>query len=489
MTVELPINASSFSGVDPTGETDSTAGLQAWLNAAAAAGLAAYCPGGTYVVSSTLTYAPTAGSPTGLGGCIFGDGRGLTVFRPSSATADFIDFVSGDITGTDQPCFTLRDFTVVHTGSPTAGVSLNFSTTEGGGAPFTIIEDIDIFFAYDGIVAGNQGDTGSPGGGGDSYEFHVSRVATFCTNIDLWFPVGFLSNAHITDCFVNTIVISDGDTFWLNNTLCNKGINVVPTSPDYVTDIEANNTQCGGWLFASSGGGLLGRVNLTGCFAANNITPGFANGHGFEFDGAQEVMMSACIAIGSYLVGIYIGTGCQAVTIGNCVVAGNSQGAQGSYAGIYIAPNVTKVIIKGNNIGTTPELSSATQKYGVQIATGSGDYITVADNILTGNVTAGLINGATGSHNIIHDNSGYNPVGTSAAASTGTSGSTITAGPSPETHYVQQSATFNAAVTKGGQSLGTVPSAHVPIVVQLGPNERYSVAWSTTQPKYVKDVH
>lgn len=69
-----------------------------------------------------------------------------------------------------------------------------------------------------------------------------------------------------------------------------------------------------------------------------------------------------------------------------------------------------------------------------------------------------------------------------------TNASTITAAP-PETHYITQSATFNAVVKSGSTTLCTVPSATVPCVVDLGPNESYSVTWSTTQPTYSKFVH
>jgi hypothetical protein len=117
------------------------------------------------------------------------------------------------------------------------------------------------------------------------------------------------------------------------------------------------------------------------------------------------------------------------------------------------------------------------------------DYVNIHDVSQLASNTTPVTNSAAGAHTRIHDNPGYNPIGTTAATSTGATGSTITAGNSPETHYIKQSATFNAAVAKNGNAICTVPSATIACVIQLGPNETYTVTWTTTQPTYTKDVH
>ena len=158
--------------------------------------------------------------------------------------------------------------------------------------------------------------------------------------------------------------------------------------------------------------------------------------------------------------------------------------------------------IVGNGINCTSNNGS----YGLALTV--SDY-TIVGNTINGcapgldlfstsasnNVQSNILNTDTtpitdaGTGDVIANNIGYNPVGTTAAASTGTSGSTITAGASPETHYIKQSANFNAAVAKNSQAICTVATAAVPCVVQLGPHESYVVTWSTTQPNYTKDVH
>ena len=148
-------------------------------------------------------------------------------------------------------------------------------------------------------------------------------------------------------------------------------------------------------------------------------------------------------------------------------------------AAISLGATTDKVLISENILDTNTTI--------INFAAAATNVSIINNNFSTfSNAFLGTI---TGAGNNFQNNNGYNPVGTTAAASTGTTGATITAGPSPETHYIKQSANFNAAVTKNTQAICTVPSAAAPCVIQLGPNETYSVAWSTTQPTYTKDVH
>jgi hypothetical protein len=142
---------------------------------------------------------------------------------------------------------------------------------------------------------------------------------------------------------------------------------------------------------------------------------------------------------------------------------------------------ITGVTLQGCNL-------SGGVGYNIDVANAAGQVSISGGSLVSTGATGPLQVGASATVRV-SDIQGYNPVGVTAAASTGTTGSTITAGQSPETHYIQQSATFNAAVAKGGQAICTVPSAAVPCVVELGPNESYTVTWSTTQPTYTKDVH
>lgn len=141
----------------------------------------------------------------------------------------------------------------------------------------------------------------------------------------------------------------------------------------------------------------------------------------------------------------------------------------------------------GSGVSMIGNLFSGTTTTGIS-AGAATDFISIVGNIFNSS-GSNIANSSTGTHNFVVNNNGFNPVGISAAVSTGATGATITAGPTNETHYIRQSATFNAAVTKGSQAICTVPSANAPCVVELGPNEAYVVTWATTQPTYTKDVH
>jgi hypothetical protein len=123
----------------------------------------------------------------------------------------------------------------------------------------------------------------------------------------------------------------------------------------------------------------------------------------------------------------------------------------------------------------------------------SANQIVVSSNNFMGN-TINIAN--SGSGNITVNNAGYNSQGHAAGTSTGASGSVITAGSAPETHYIYQTSGFTAAVAKcttlacgTSTNICTVSSATVPCVIQLGPNESYKVTWSSPQPTYTKDLH
>ena len=138
-----------------------------------------------------------------------------------------------------------------------------------------------------------------------------------------------------------------------------------------------------------------------------------------------------------------------------------------------------------DNIFNSPIWGSPTN--GIAIANGVGD-LNIHANDLSGTSTPITSPGNTAT-NRITDNIGYNPVGATAATNVGTSPATITAGPSPETHYLNQSATNTATVTVGGQKVATLAGSSTYYPIDLGPNEAMVVTWATTTPTDTKYVH
>lgn len=176
----------------------------------------------------------------------------------------------------------------------------------------------------------------------------------------------------------------------------------------------------------------------------------------------------------------------------------------GATGGVNLSDSLRFVIV-GNifqaNFGTAVTVTSTQAGSGGEIAEntitgptvgivlGAGvDYVVVAENIFNAAGTA-ITNNSTNTHNQIYGNPGYNPVGVTAAANVAASPATITAGASPETHYVRQNGTNTATIAKGGQQIATLKEASTYYVVQLGPNEAYVVTWTTTTPTFTKDVH
>ena len=125
---------------------------------------------------------------------------------------------------------------------------------------------------------------------------------------------------------------------------------------------------------------------------------------------------------------------------------------------------------------------------------GSGSYnmafnsslvaTTVADNVFTHTGTPAI--STAGAQIVIHDNSGYNPVGVYQAAYAVASGATYTAGASPETHYLT-GGTISAVKIPAGTGSTVCTATPCPSIV-LGPGETMSVTYSAV-PQDIKSVH
>jgi hypothetical protein len=186
----------------------------------------------------------------------------------------------------------------------------------------------------------------------------------------------------------------------------------------------------------------------------------------------------------SLIWGSPIGIGLNAG--GHFNVEGNRIYGQGSQAIVVGTAGISNFNIIGNDFSNSVTYGNC--NVGVAITAGASNNFTIMGNNFNGCGTA-ISNSSTASTDRIVDNPGYNPVGVTAAANVGASPATITAGPTPETHYINQSATNTATIAKGTRQIATLAGASTYYTVQLGPNESYTVTWTTTQPTYTKDVH
>jgi len=321
-------------------------------------------------------------------------------------------------------------------------------------------------------------------------------------------PSGLPSGTTPDSAFVNTITDGtcqwkfcfDGDLTWLEMGSYAATITIVNAALlegfRGVLISDAANTGSSFPLFFTAFDMELDH-NLGDCMLINagesfliadSFISGSLQGRGILTGAAVkgEISLTGNTIGSNWLDGVYIVSGPQRVSIVSNVITTNNIGGTGS-AGIFIDNGAKGVAVVANSIGNA---SSESQAYGINIAAGAGGRLLIADNVITNNTTANMSVGAlSGTDNRIHNNIGYNPVGVTGAANVGTSPATITAGPTPETHYLKQTATNTATVAKGGQQVAALINASTYYVVELGPNESYVVTWVTTQPTYTKDVH
>jgi hypothetical protein len=457
-------------GADPTGGSDSTTAIQSAITATSSAKVGLYIPGGTYLVSGNINLPANT--------FIYGDGQFSSIIKTNSATANI--------------------FTVTGFGVNVSNIGFQSSVTRSAGSYVEVGNgDFELVgFEMTGAFIGinfksgvktariHQGDiidtVNSTG---------VSILFSTQTAVDVKIDAVTMTQssgtihpaAHIQIQSLGDLTMSNIQTFGAaNNMLINPSSGIVQHIRCVNCYFDAATGT--GFLINPSGTATVADINFVSSWFSGNLA-----GSGISlFPGAAGATIDGLFLVdGNFVANLYgiFGSAGSGGTTKNIQIIGGLF-AQNATLGVLL-DGVTNGIVNGARIG--PGAGFTANALGLQLSS-TTDYATITNNVMVGN-TATLTNSATGTHNIITNNPGYNPVGVTAATSTGTTGSTITAGPSPETHYVKQSATFNAAVTKGGQAICTVPSAAVPCVIQLGPNEAYSVAWTTTQPTYTKDVH
>lgn len=450
------VSINDFGGVGDGSTNNDSAFLHAMAQTPP---IAVDIPCGTYNVTQIIITQPTA--LIGRGSC--------SVIRSTTANLSVIH-VNASLLGV-----TIRDLTIDRTTTATSG---------GDGIDFSLISDqgrlSNIYFKnqFNGLDIGNTG-------------------FSFANNLSL---IGNVNNG-------------------LNATNGAAGAAGVQWQLD---NIVAQANGLNGFLFTCNGTGSMSLGQHKGLASFSNGAKGLVyqgsstcpiNGvrlidSFFGADGNAEVLLDTFGAFPHTLTHVTMEAStasapCLSVTVNNPAVsvvnstanacAGNGITSAGPTLGVIggnysnnvgIGISVTgasTIRIVGAKIGGSPQTN------GITLAAAAINGV-VADNDVSG--TGGNItNSSSGTTLRINDNTGYNPVGLTAGTSTGTSASTITAGPSPETHYITQSANFNAVIKSGATSLCTVPSATVPCVIQLGPNEAYTVTWTTTQPTYSKFVH
>lgn len=382
---------------------------------------------------------------------------------------------------------------------------------------------------------GTNNDTGTFGAtnntltvGGDVVEGHVRDVliqggasALRVNGNDCYFE-----NVNASESYGNAVVTSTGSNWYIRCKFDHVPTGIAPTSTQPYANWAAFTPYTAGQIVIS--GGYAIQCSVSGTSGSSNPTlknylvnivdasatwllaaPSTYVGLTFNSGSAENHIIQSDFSSNFYTTSIVCNsTTAPAVTVisdnvlsaglsivnglwvsvNNCELGG-TVGVVSSYTGKFtfesntwvsgsgtltIPANYSNFIISNNffNGGT------------LTVAAGTSNNYTINNNI---GVT--ITDAGTGNTSTVYSNIGYNPVGISAPVTMGTSPFTYTAGHVSETHYVRQSATNTATITKGGQQIATLAGATTYYTIQLGPNESYITTWATTAPTYTKDIH
>lgn len=131
LTTGLPVNVLNTiyaGGADPAGTADSTAAIQAAINALPAGGGTVRLPAGTYKLTSALT------GVTGL--TLQGDGSSATTLSQTSTSAN-------GLSGTDLSNITLRGLKIAGPGSG-SGIGVSLGISSNGSIPYLRFDDVRV---------------------------------------------------------------------------------------------------------------------------------------------------------------------------------------------------------------------------------------------------------------------------------------------------------------------------------------------------------
>ena len=470
-----PVNPVWF-GADSTGAADSAAAINNAITAASTSALGGKqiyirFPPGVFRINSAIT----AALGTVLGSVrIEGSGPLVTyLWFPNASTGMLVDL------GTNPTASAhVRDLTFLTSGVGTStGLTIKSSVAlnvEG----ITDLTNLDFW----GITGYGQGEFFSTA-------IIINGVSNvIMQNINIYGGGATCTVSLSNVCGTGLLIEQNSSNVTNFINVDNSNFYYLSTGINGIGDVEGLTVQQ--TTFLANSVGILSTVGtgLTlqwGIGPNNNFTDVFTDIKIVNPVNGLFVNNNLFLLINAGQVGVSVGA---TVNNGAAIVSGNYFGCTttSTTKGIYIGSSTAN---KPSTVIGNLVIGCGT---GIQTDTGSA-LVTVMGNGLGSNTTA--INN-TGTLNFITNNPGYNPVGYTAGTSTGTSASVISAGASPETHYITQSANFNAVVAKctalacgTSTNLCTVPSATVPCVLDLGPNESYKVTWTTTQPTYTKDIH
>jgi hypothetical protein len=474
-----PLNVLRY-GADPTGIADSTAAIQIACNVANQGnGGRVYLPTGLYKTSSTITRQANV--------YIVGDGPGFSI--PGTG------YTSINCTGNCAIIASTGTATNVINGGGVQNLCLNGTwgsnntntASVGIADSFTnraIHRDLRIHGCYRGMYGIGVWQVDWYNIQADGGGTQQNSTGFYLDQLPSTLPPGTSNAVNAVNCTAQGVA----DT----------GFRLLNPNGSKFLNCEAENGNYGFSIGNTSAG-----MNPIQFFQAVNCTSDTNAGIGLLIQQGSNASPCTYMQFSNFwtsthgLQGVFL-AGCQQINLTNGIAGNNQQG------GITLNQCV-ECVISGYELINNNQSNSA----GIgDITLSGGSFNKIIGNMssMANSTSVSLLetnssNNNTIEHNTLQQgatligagtravyNQGYNPVGVIGPTTVGASPATITAGQSPETHYITQSATNTANVAMAGKVLGIL-SAGTTLVVQLDPGGAYLVTWTTTAPTYVKAVH
>jgi len=426
---------------------DDTAAIDAAIAAAKVKGGVVFFPPGIYrhtgISSTDLRFV----SIEGVARASFGSAGNVGVrLVCTSATANHVN-----LTNPHGVQIKNIQFETLSSLTPTAGAVIQMTATNGGSASCSVV-DCRIEKHYNGIVIDGVSNS-------ELRNIQVRNgVGTFAVKLvgsnkrlDQVRLKGIITDTEVTGgsatqngfeilTDVHTVFIEDCSALQARVGYVLDG--AIPPEFVYLVRAEAENCNDEGFLIEAAD-----KLRMLEVYSSVNNGSGIVFGSGFD----NTAYLLAPDARGNEFHGILIqGTG--AVEIVAPRIGGNSEASSGTYHGITIAADVNNFSVIGGKVGGDINLSgTGGQGRGISIANGTSDDYRIIGVDLQGNVSAGLVDGGSGTTKAIESNLGFNNA--SAVAQT--------VGASPWTYTNVSGAKVSLTITGGTVSSVTVSGDQV----------------------------
>lgn len=406
------VSALDFTGVDPTGTTDSSTGL----NNACATGKTVYIPSGTYLLAAPVNL----GISSGVSCSMTGAGMSTVIQRAAAYTAgNLFTYNTGN---TRSSLTNLRIVNASGVINNTSGAAIAIGTA----TDFTI-DNIEIQNGANGIVA-----TGNPSAKIWINNFQFFQDSVYAALNDSFSAIQF-SGAHHYEVFISNsligapagaahvlqrgLYITSSDGIQLNNVGIggvNFGIAIVGGGGTPIDDIYGSNLVVDNTKQAL----LISGANAPNPFTNIRFT-------GFHFNGQNAVGASDVVSIGGdadyiqlvggninlgYGSGVVIAAGNnydgvpkRSIIISSIDISANNLSATPNTPAILLATGASGVTI--NAVTAQNRASFGAQSYGVVVGDNSDSVIITNSNFLH-NVTGGCFVGTGTTNTVIANNLG-----------------------------------------------------------------------------------